>query len=115
MFLRTHTGRDCDCGGEEVKMHLAYFDENKFADDNPYFWVGGLLIPDTKAIELENTLSQIQYNFFGTSILSKVTEFHGKELFHGKSQFKGHALADRVRVFHDIVKDSHTISKGMSF
>lgn len=45
-------------------MHLSYFDENKFTDNNPYFWVGGLLIPDKKAIELENTLSQIQYNFF---------------------------------------------------
>lgn len=83
-------------------MHLAYFDENKFADDNPYFWGGGLLIPDNKAIEFENTLSQIQYNFFGTSILSKDTEFHGKELFHGKAHFKGRALADRVRVFHDV-------------
>lgn len=83
-------------------MHLAYFDENKFADDNPYFWVGGLLIPDKKAIEFENTLSQIQYNFFGTSVLSKDTEFHGKELFHGKGSFKGRSLAERLRVFQDI-------------
>lgn len=77
-------------------MHLAYFDENKFAEDNPYFWVGGLLIPDKKAIEFENTLSQIQYNFFGTSVLSKDTEFHGK------GSFKGRSLAERLRVFHDI-------------
>lgn len=83
-------------------MHLAYFDENKFADDNPYFWVGGLLIPDKKAIQFENTLSQIQDNFFGTSVLSKDTEFHGKELFHGKGHFKGRALSERVRVFHDV-------------
>jgi hypothetical protein len=83
-------------------MHLAYFDENKFTDDNPNFWVGGLLIPDKKAIQFENILSQIQYNFFGTSILSKETEFHGKELFHGKGYFKNRKLADRVQVFHDI-------------
>jgi hypothetical protein len=83
-------------------VHLAYFDENKFSEENPYFWVGGLVIPDKSAIEFENTLSQIQYNFFGTSILSKGTEFHGKELFHGKGQFRSHALSERVRVFQDI-------------
>jgi hypothetical protein len=83
-------------------MHLAYFDENKFADDNPYFWVGGLLVPDKKAIQFENTLIQIQDNFFGTSVLSKNTEFHGKELLHGKGQFKGRSLSDRMRVFNDI-------------
>jgi hypothetical protein len=83
-------------------MHLAYFDENKFTTDNPCFWVGGILIPDKKAIDLESTLSQIQYNFFGTSILTKETEFHGKELFHGKGQFKGLPFSERAGVFHDI-------------
>jgi len=42
-------------GEGKIIMHLAYFHANKFADDNHYFWVKGLLIPDKKAIELENT------------------------------------------------------------
>ncbi|MEW8293051.1 MAG: DUF3800 domain-containing protein [Candidatus Thiodiazotropha sp.] len=83
-------------------MHLSYFDEDKYSEENPFFLIGGLVIPDGKALEFEDTLSQIQYNFFGTNVLTKDTEFHGKELFHGKGQFKGRKLADRVRVFHDI-------------
>lgn len=83
-------------------MHLSYFDENKYSNDNPFFIIGGLLIPDKKAIEFENTLSQIQYNFFGTNVLTKDTEFHGKDIFHGKGQFKGRKLSDRVQLFHDI-------------
>jgi len=56
-------------------MHLAYFDENKYTKDNPYFLIGGFLLPEEKAIDLENTLTQIQSNFFGTSFLRKDTEF----------------------------------------
>ena len=83
-------------------MHLTYFDENKYSSDNPFFIIGGLMIHDEKALGLEDTLSQIQYNFFGTNVLTKETEFHGKEMFHGKGQFKGRKLADRVQVFQDI-------------
>ncbi len=54
-------------------MHLAYFDENKYTKDNPYFLIGGFLLPEEKAIDLENTLTQIQSNFFGTSSLRKVS------------------------------------------
>ena len=83
-------------------MHLAYFDENKYSDDNPYFSVGGILLPDKKVAEFESTLSQIQYNFFETSTLTKETEFHGKELFHGKGQFKRRKLEERLKVFEDL-------------
>jgi hypothetical protein len=69
-------------------MHLAYFDENKYTDENPFFYIGGYLLPEDKALELESTLTQIQYNFFGSSSLRKDTEFHGKEMFHGKGVFK---------------------------
>jgi hypothetical protein len=83
-------------------MFLIYFDENKFDNHNPYFWIGGVLVQDQKAIEYENILSQIQYNFFGTSILKKKKEFHGKELFHGKGQFKGKPLKERIQIFHHV-------------
>ncbi len=83
-------------------MYLAYFDENKYTDENPYFYVGGFLVPEEKALDLENTLTQIQYNFFGTSSLRKDTEFHGKEMFHGKGQYKRRKLNERVRLFEDI-------------
>ncbi|MBW9265861.1 MAG: DUF3800 domain-containing protein [Candidatus Thiodiazotropha sp. (ex. Lucinisca nassula)] len=83
-------------------MHLAYFDENKYTDENPFFYIGGYLLPEGKAIDLENTLTQIQYNFFGSSSLRKDTEFHGKEMFHGKGTFNKRKLAERVQLFEDI-------------
>lgn len=83
-------------------MHLCYFDENKHGPDNPHFFIGGLLIPDKKALDFENTLSQIAFNFFGARSLTRDNEFHGKELFHGKGNAKGRKLEDRVQVFQDV-------------
>jgi len=83
-------------------VRLAYFDENKYSEENPFFVIGGIIIPGDNVIDLENTLSQIQYNFFGNTFLTRDTEFHGKELFHGKAQFKGRNLSERVQLFRDI-------------
>ena len=83
-------------------MHLCYFDENKHTEENPFFYIGGLLIPDTKAIEFESTLSQIAFNYFGVRTMTIQSEFHGKELFHGKGNSKGRKLAERVQVFQDV-------------
>jgi hypothetical protein len=83
-------------------MHLCYFDENKHSPDNPHFFIGGLLIPDEKAIEFENTLSQIAFNFFGSRSLTVTNELHGKDLFHGKGNSKARKLEDRVQVFNDV-------------
>ncbi len=50
-------------------------------------------------LELDQTLTTIQSNFFGSSSLVAENEFHGKEMFHGKGAFKGRKLADRVQLF----------------
>lgn len=83
-------------------MHLCYFDENKHAPDKPHFFIGGLMIPDRKAIEFESTLSQIAFNFFGSRSLTVGHELHGKDLFHGKGNAKGRKLEDRVQVFQSV-------------
>ncbi len=83
-------------------MHLCYFDENKYTAENPYFFIGGVLIPDKHALEFESTLSQIAFNFFGSRTLTAQTELHGKELFHGKGSAKGRKMDERVQVFRDI-------------
>ncbi len=83
-------------------MHLCYFDESKHSKENPHFFIGGLLIPDQKAINFETTLGQIAFNFFGARSLIQAHEFHGKELFHGKGNAKGRKLEDRVQVFQDV-------------
>lgn len=83
-------------------MHLCYFDESKHSEENPHFFIGGLLIPDKKALEFESTLGQIAFNFFGARSLTKANEFHGKELFHGKGNAKGRKLEERMQVFQDV-------------
>lgn len=83
-------------------MHLCYFDENKHGPDSPHFFIGGLLIPDKKALDFENTLSQIAFNFFGARSLIQANELHGKELFHGKGNAKGRKLDERVQVFRTL-------------
>jgi hypothetical protein len=83
-------------------MYLAYFDENKYEKSNPYFFIGGILIPIDQAIELENILSEMQSEFFSSNLLKKENEFHGKDLFHGKGNCKGRDLSERVKVFEGI-------------
>lgn len=85
-------------------MHLIYFDETKFSKDNPYFLIGGILIDDNRISELENTLMQIQYNFFETNVLSQETEFHGQHIFNGIGHFRKRTIEDRVRLFEDVGK-----------
>jgi hypothetical protein len=46
-------------------MYLVYFDENKYEEANPCFWIGVVLIPEPKAIECDKTLPQIQFNVLG--------------------------------------------------
>ena len=85
-------------------MHLIYFDENKYSEDNPFFNIGGILVPEDKVLELDKTLTQIQFNFFGSSSLVAAHEIHGKEMFHGKGPFKGRKLVERVEVFKNLAE-----------
>lgn len=60
------------------------------------------MIPDSKALDFEKTPSQIAFNFFGSRTLTASSEFHGKDLFHGKGNARGRSLEDRVRLFEDV-------------
>ena len=83
-------------------MYLIYFDENKYSKENPFFYIGGVLLKDINIVEYEKTLMQIQYNFFNTNILNRDTEIHGVNLFHGKANFKQRSLKERVQLFKHI-------------
>ena len=83
-------------------MYLAYFDENKHSQQDPHFYIGGILIKESDVINLESTISQIQYNFFGTSVLTKETEMHGLYLWHGKGPFKRRKLDERLDLLNHI-------------
>lgn len=83
-------------------MYLAYFDETKYSKENPYFLIGGIIVDDERVVEAEGALIDLQYRFFGTSILSKDTEMHGKEIFQGKGSYKNRKLEERLQIFEDI-------------
>ena len=85
-------------------MYLAYFDENKYSEENPYFFVGGILVSDSDALEIDRYLREMQEGFFGTSLLTKQQEFHGKEIFHGKGEFKGIELRKRIAIFKGLAQ-----------
>jgi hypothetical protein len=85
-------------------MHLCYFDENKHSPERNYFFVGGLIIPDKDAIELEKTINLITFNFLGSQSMNKEHELHGKDIFHGKGNAKGRKIEDRIQVFQSVSK-----------
>ncbi len=83
-------------------MHLIYFDENKYSTDNPYFFIGGVLIGEDNLSAYETELIKIQYKYLNSYYLSKETEMHGKEIFHGKGNFKNVKAGIRINLFEDI-------------
>jgi len=85
-------------------MHLIYFDENKYSDENPYFFLGGILLEDKKLTELESAIMKIQYDFFKNNTLTKDTELHGIDIFHGKRNCKNKKLEIRINLIQNITK-----------
>ncbi|MHB1665693.1 MAG: DUF3800 domain-containing protein [bacterium] len=85
-------------------MYLIYFDENKYSEDNPFFFLGGVLIKDKKITKCETDLMKIQYKFLKDYLLKKETELHGHEIFQGKGNFKGKVLQERMDLFTDVVE-----------
>ncbi len=83
-------------------MHLCYFDENKYSTDNPFFFLGGVLIRDSEMGNYEKELMKIQYKYFKSYLLTKKAELHGKEIFHGKGNFKHVKIGDRINLFEAI-------------
>ncbi|MDE0092823.1 MAG: DUF3800 domain-containing protein [Oligoflexia bacterium] len=83
-------------------MRLIYFDETKFSENNPFFFIGGVLLPEEHITALENTLMQIQYNFFLTNKLDNTTELHGQYIFNGIGTYRKRKLEDRIKLFQDV-------------
>jgi hypothetical protein len=84
-------------------MHFIYFDENKYSEEAPHFHIGGIMVPEDKLLSVEKILARIQHNFFGSSLLIKDTEIHGKELWHRKGVFKKRKAAERIQLLDDLI------------
>jgi uncharacterized protein DUF3800 len=74
---------------KDYLMRIIYFDEVKYHKDNqPYYWIGGIVVTPEAIWRLENSVSELSKACFGISTLSKETEFHAAEIFHRKRNFK---------------------------
>ena len=89
----------------EVVMYLTYFDEVKCQKDvQPYYWLGGIMVPVELVAELEAQVNALSKECFGSARLEAGTEFHAKEIFHGKGNFKGWDADKRIDVLTRLAK-----------
>lgn len=70
-------------------MYLVFFDESKNDKDYPSYHIGALAIEDVHLLEVEAQVNPIAQNVFGSSRLSRETEFHAAEIFHRTKNFRG--------------------------
>jgi len=83
-------------------LYLVYFDETKFETSNPFFYIGGILIKDNLLSFIETEVITIQEKFFGSSLLTKDNELHGKLIFQGKGPYRKRKLSERIQLFQDV-------------
>lgn len=86
------------------KMHLVYYDEVKYeSKKQPAHWFGGVAIHTDRIAEIENELTKLAEDVFSSSRLTTETEFHAKDIFHGKKNFKGVPFEERLEVLEKLV------------
>ena len=88
-------------------MLITYFDEVKpNAPDQPYYWVGGLMVEDNYIAHLEKELKTLAVRCFGArSGLTKQTEFHATDVASGCGNFKKwRNPGDRFQVLKDLIR-----------
>jgi Protein of unknown function (DUF3800) len=86
-------------------MFLIFFDEVKEQPDYPYFHIGGLAVAEENLEKVEQQINNISKDVFGKIALSRETEFHAKDIFHGKTAFKGMShVPDRLEILAKLLK-----------
>ncbi len=70
-------------------MLLAYFDEVKPCEGQPYYWLGGLMLTPEVIPVLEGEMNALAEECFGADAgLTKETEFHATNIWSGTKNFK---------------------------
>jgi hypothetical protein len=86
-------------------MILAYFDEVKYQPPSQeYQWLGGLLVDASLVAELDEAVNTLANAHFGSSLLTKATEFHAVDIFHGKANFKGWTIERRLDLLKSLFR-----------
>ena len=85
-------------------MYLLYYDEVKLEPKKqPYFWLGAICVDATNVSSIEDEVNDISEATFGSRLLDKTTEFHGKEIVGKKGNFKGWTLEKRLKVLEALL------------
>lgn len=87
-------------------MLITYFDEVKYQlGSQPFYWLGGLIVDAAIVKELESEVDALAKQCFGTSALSRDTEFHAADIFHRKRNFKEwNKIDDRLAVLQRLAE-----------
>ena len=86
-------------------MFLVYYDEVEFEQPiQPAHWFGGIAIHANDIYSIEAQLSSLAKETFGSSLLSTDTEFHAKDIFHGKKNFKGRDFGQRLAILDKLLE-----------
>lgn len=84
-------------------MFLMYFDEVKYHPPvQQNYRLGGIMMDARLVPDLEQSVNDLSKQCFGSATLSPDTEFHAKDIFHGKANFKGWKLSDRLEVLETL-------------
>ena len=80
-------------------MHLLYYDEVKYnPPTQPCFWLGAICVDADDIPSVEDAVNDVSEYAFGSRLLAKETEFHGKEISGGRGNFKGREFTDRLEI-----------------
>ena len=86
-------------------MQFFYFDETKYSPESPYFFIGGIAIPQEKLASFESRMIDIQTEFHGSHELIVEHELHGVMVYQGKGPYKGKSLPDRLALFEKVAEN----------
>ncbi len=69
-------------------MKLIFFDEVKNDSEYPHYNLGAVCIDESNLAQVEEKISVLSEETFGTRVLSQETEFHAADIYHRKKHFK---------------------------
>lgn len=103
-------------------MYLCYIDESGNTGNNlkdihqPYLVLAALLVPPENIKDIENDIRMLGYRYFGAESRNTDFEFHGDDIYNGRSRyFKKICLSQRIQILDDIVDvvlKQHSIQIG---
>jgi hypothetical protein len=85
-------------------VHLVYIDEVKYDRPvQPYHWLGALAFPEDSVQDIDERLSKIALDYFGTSILEAANEFHGSKIIQRKGPYRNHPMPKRIALYMQLI------------